>query len=149
MLLEEVIKIQDAKVLLLCNNIVELFFAKKQNIFSKDFNDYLENNEDLDLNDIKTVALEVVLNHLSKQEKIIDELENGVHYQECINCGKEMRVKRVDAKYCDECTKSRQKDYFKNMSNEKKKERAEKSKIYMRQLRAKRKAKENKQEEEN
>lgn len=82
-----------------------------------------------------------VLNHITKQEKMIDELKNGVHYQKCISCGKEIRVKRSDAKYCDECAKSKQKDYFKNMSNEKKKQRAEKSKMYMRELRARKKAK--------
>lgn len=79
---------------------------------------------------------------IKKQEKMIDELKNKVHYQSCLCCGKEIRVKRTDAKYCEECAKSKQKDYFKNMSDEKKKERAEKSKIYMRELRAKRKAEE-------
>lgn len=87
-------------------------------------------------------AIEFILNHLTKQDKMIDELKNGVHYQECINCGKEIRVKRIDAKYCNECAKLKQKEYFKNMPDEKKKERAEKSKQYMRELRAKRKAKE-------
>ena len=87
-------------------------------------------------------AIEVLLNHLTKQEKMIDELKNKVHYQNCINCGKEIRTKRKDAKYCDECVKIKQKEYFKNMSDYKKKQRAEKSKMYMRELRARKKAEE-------
>ena len=71
----------------------------------------------------------------NKQNKIIDEIKNKVHYIKCENCGVEMRVKRSNVKYCAKCS---QKLWYKNLSEEKKAQRREKAKISMRKMRVKR-----------
>ena len=69
-------------------------------------------------------------------DKLQDIIENNVYYIRCENCGIEMRVKRNDAKYCKKCS---QKLWYKNLSEDKKKQRAEKSKISMQKIRLARK----------
>ena len=67
-------------------------------------------------------------------DKLKDMLENSVHYIRCSECGIYVRTKRSDTKYCKKCSR---KQWYKNLSDEKKKERAEKSKISMRKHRKK------------
>lgn len=84
-------------------------------------------------------AVETVLNMLKEQEKEIDILKNKVHYKKCEKCNREFRTKRSDAKYCDECKKNTNKEWYKNLTNEQRTKRREKAKISMRRLRERRK----------
>lgn len=76
MKLEEIIEnVKEAKLILLCNNIVELIVVitegRKQGLFKNKFWD-LENDEELDLSKLKNIAIEPVLKELDKQEKMIE-----------------------------------------------------------------------------
>ncbi len=87
-------------------------------------------------------TIETLLQYIDQLEqennKLQDIIENKVHYIKCENCGIEMRVKRSDVKYCKKCS---QKLWYKNLSADKKKQRAEKSKISMQKIRLARKDK--------
>ena len=72
----------------------------------------------------------------------IDELENHIHYKECIACGKEFKSKRKDAKYCVVCARSiANRNYYLNITEEQKQKRREQAKICMRKIRNNRKNK--------
>ena len=87
-------------------------------------------------------SIEMLLQYISelehKNNKLQDIINNKVHYIKCKNCGIEIRVKRSDAKYCKKCS---QKLWYKNLSEDKKKQRAEKSKISMQKIRLARRSK--------
>ena len=58
----------------------------------------------------------------------------------CKICNKEFKTKNINEQYCKSCKiKEYNHKYYLNLSDEKKKERAEKSKIAMRKIRAERK----------
>ena len=112
--------IKEAKLILLCNNIVELFFAvnegQKQELFKNDYWKF-ENDEEIDLIKLKTIANEIVLKELEKKDKIIDEMakvmiENDVceHFIEnhCVDYAGENK------NTCDVCIKQ----YFKKKAEE-------------------------------
>ena len=65
-------------------------------------------------------------------DKLKDVIENKVHYIRCSECGCEVGTKRSDAKYCKKCSS---KQWYKNLSEDKKKERREKAKLSMRKIR--------------
>lgn len=83
--------------------------------------------------------IEKLLNMIKEQEKEIDILKNKVHYKKCEKCNREFRAKRSDAKYCDECKKNINKEWYKNLSDEQKEKRRKQAKISMRRLRERRK----------
>lgn len=92
----------------------------------------LADNEN-DIEHWKTVE-----NLIDKLQKRIDELENHVHYKNCIACGKEFRTKRSDTKYCALCSKiENNRNYYLNLTEEQKAKRREQAKISMRKLRNK------------
>ena len=77
--LEEIIEnVKEAKLILLCNNVIELIVVitegRKQGLFKNKFWD-LENDEELDLSKLKNIAIEPVLKELDKQEKMIELIE--------------------------------------------------------------------------
>lgn len=77
---EMIIKnIKEAKLILLCNNIVELIIVihegRKQGLYKNKFWD-LDNDEELDLDKLKEIAIELVLKELDKQDNRIKELES-------------------------------------------------------------------------
>ena len=84
-------------------------------------------------------ALENLIKRYKELEKEIDMYKNKVHYVECEECGKEVRTKRSDTKFCEDCRKIKSKNWYSNISQEKRKERAEKSKLSMKRLRERRK----------
>ena len=89
------------------------------------------------ISDIKKI--EEYIDQLEQEnKKLNDIIKNKVHYIKCENCGIEMRVKRIDARYCKKCS---QKLWYENLSEDKKKQRAEKSRISMRKIRLARKDK--------
>jgi len=74
--LEEAIEdVKEAKLILLCNNVIELIVVitegRKQGLFKNKFWD-LENDEELDLTKLKNVAIKPVLKELYKQENMIE-----------------------------------------------------------------------------
>lgn len=84
--------------------------------------------------------LEIILNLIQKQEKIIDELKNHIYYKNCIACGKEFKAKRKDAKYCAYCSRSiTNRAYYLSLTEEQKQKRREQAKLCMRRIRAERK----------
>ena len=88
---EMIIKnIKEAKLILLCNNIVELIVVihegRKQGLYKNKFWD-LDNDEELDLDKLKKIAIELVLKELEKQDNRIKELESD----------KEIKDKMIDA----------------------------------------------------
>lgn len=83
--------------------------------------------------------LRTVLNLITKLQKENDILKNHVHYKKCQKCGKEFRTKRNDTKYCDECKKDSNKEWYKNLTEEQKAKRREQAKNSMRKLRERRK----------
>jgi len=77
--LEEAIEdVKEAKLILLCNNVIELIVVitegKKQGLFKNKFWD-LENDEELDLSKLKNIAIEPVLKELDMQIEHNKELE--------------------------------------------------------------------------
>lgn len=106
-----------------CNSIV-----KVHNDFMKDVKKETISAEEIE-------ALGIVL-------KELDKYRNKIHYKNCMSCGKEIRTKRTDRKYCNECAKIRQKEYFTNMSADKREKRREYMKLQMRKYRAMQKVKE-------
>jgi len=64
-----------------------------------------------------------------------------VYFDNCCEiCNKEFKTKNINEKLCRDCKRKEYNHrYYLNMSNEKKKERAEKSKIAMRKIRTERK----------
>lgn len=71
-------------------------------------------------NEIK--ALEHILSEYKRVLEENDCLKNHVHYKYCIACGKKIRTKRSDTKYCAYCSKSvTNKIYFANLTEEKRK----------------------------
>lgn len=77
---EMIIKnIKEAKLILLCNNIVELIVVihegRKQGLYKNKFWD-LDNDEELDLDKLKKIAIELVLKELEKKDNRIKELES-------------------------------------------------------------------------
>lgn len=102
MKLEEIIEnVKEAKLILLCNNVIELIVVitegKKQGLFKNKFWD-LENDEELDLNKLKNIAIEPVLKELDKQEKMIE-----LMLQEMTDCEFEMK--------CGNCNYECERDY--------------------------------------
>lgn len=90
----------------------------KHNLFDEDFALY---------------NIEILINLITKLQK------EHVHYKECQRCGKEFRAKRNDTKYCDECKKKINKEWYKNLTEEQKERRREQAKICMRKIRERRK----------
>lgn len=81
-------------------------------------------------------ALVNVLSELETYKKKVDILENKVHYKICESCNKEYRTKRSDTKYCRECAKKYNSNWYSSLTEDKKQERREKSKLAMRKYRA-------------
>lgn len=109
---------------------------------TKMLDDTIEANEcGLSNNDFKDdiELLKSALSLIKKQEKEIDILKNHVHYKVCENCKKEFRSKRTDAKYCKECAREKNKEWYKNLTDEQKEKRREQAKISMRNMRERRK----------
>ena len=94
-------------------------------------NKEITNNLDIAINEINVL----------RKENII--LKEHVHFKICPNCKKEFKSKRSDAVYCKKCSSQvNNKKFYYNMSEEKRQSRKEKSKIQMREIRAKKKASE-------
>ena len=91
------------------------------------------------LNQADLDKMKTVLNIITKLQKEADILKNHIHYKKCKKCGKEFRTKRNDAKYCNECKKDNNKEWYKNLTDEQKIKRREQAKISMRKLRERRK----------
>lgn len=72
--------------------------------------------------------------------RLKDIIENKVHYIKCSECGCEVRTKRSDTKFCKKCSS---KQWYKNLSEDKRNERRKKAKIGMRKIRKERKIAEN------
>lgn len=88
------------------------------------------------LDQIDLDSLVLVLNLIEKQQKEIYCLKNKVHISKCSICGKEFEHKRSNCKFCKDCSKKEYNhNYFKNMSEDKKRKRREYSKLYMRRIR--------------
>lgn len=83
---------------------------------------------------------DILLNLITKLQKENDILKNHIHYKKCQKCGKEFRTKRNDAKYCNECKKDSNKEWYKNLSEEQREKRREQAKFSMRKLRERRKS---------
>jgi ribosomal protein L37AE/L43A len=89
----------------------------------------------------------VPLELYKKQQKEIEELKkenrflkNHEYTSICKSCKKEFYHKRPNVLWCKECAKTMHNmNYYANLSEEKKKERAEKSKLAMRKIREMRK----------
>lgn len=92
---------------------------------------------------MKQPIILLFLSILSEYKRVLEEndcLKNHVHYKYCIACGKKIRTKRSDTKYCAYCSKSvTNKIYFANLTEEKKEKRRQQSKLAMRKLREKNK----------
>lgn len=93
---------------------------------------------------LKPPHFEKIENLINKYKELQKEnriLKEHIHFKICPNCKKEFESKRSDAIYCKECSSQvNNKKFYYNMSEETKQERREKSKIKMREIRAKRKA---------
>ena len=116
--LEEAIEdVKEAKLILLCNNVIELIVVitegRKQGLFKNKFWD-LENDEELDLSKLKNIAIEPVLKELDKQEKMIDLMTSKI--DEYAEHDDEMCMQ--DNYYCDEDCKSCIQQYFENKVEE-------------------------------
>lgn len=85
------------------------------------------------------MAIEYMAELFKKQRVELDLYKNHTLHLICEKCGKEFTAKRKDARYCSKCSKLNQKAYYHNQSDEWKHKRAEKSKLKMRELRARRK----------
>lgn len=115
------------------NSIEEDIEITKKLITTKFNNDYSIDNKDKE-------AIEHILSDYKRVLEENDCLKNHVHYKYCIACGKKIRTKRSDTKYCAYCSKSvTNKIYFANLTEEKKEKRRQQSKLAMRKLREKNK----------
>lgn len=101
------------------------------------FNELIDNLENIEkLTPYGRKAIKYWVNKLQKENDI---LKNHIHYKKCQKCGKEFRTKRSDTKYCNECKKDINKEWYKNLTEEQKNKRREQSKISMRKIRKERK----------
>ncbi len=119
---EMIIKnIKEAKLILLCNNIVELIVVihegRKQGLYKNKFWD-LDNDEELDLDKLKKIAIELVLKELEKQDNRIKELELDKEIKDKMI---EMYIEHI-YRSCDFDnrikTKEQIKQYFENLAKE-------------------------------
>ena len=119
---EMIIKnIKEAKLILLCNNIVELIVVihegRKQGLYKNKFWD-LDNDEELDLDKLKKIAIELVLKELEKQDNRIKELESDKEIKDKMI---EMYIEHI-YRSCDFDnrikTKEQIKQYFENLAKE-------------------------------
>ena len=90
-----------------------------------------------------------LVKYIENQQKEIEELKKENRFLKkheytsiCQSCKKEFYHKRANVLWCKECAKTiHNKNYYANLSEEKKKERAEKSKLAMRKIREMRRIK--------
>lgn len=79
---------------------------------------------------------------LKKKDKEIKEIRQKIHFKICSNCKEEFESKRSDAIYCKKCSKKvNNSNYYKNLNEEQKTIRREKAKEKMREIRKRRKVK--------
>ena len=73
--------VKEARIILLCNNIIELVFAESRGAISKE----IIEGESIDLNILKEEAIRVVLNELENNYKILDSLKSKLeeHIKHC------------------------------------------------------------------
>lgn len=81
----------------------------------------------------------IILSLIEEQQKEINCLKNHVHYKICESCKKEFISKRSDAIYCKECANTvNNKNWYRNLTEEKKERRRKQARISMRNIREKR-----------
>ena len=68
--------IKEARVILLCNNVLELVFAQSKGVISEE----LLGNGEIDLYDLKKEAIKIVLNELDKQDTEINKLKRQAKF---------------------------------------------------------------------
>ena len=99
----------------------------------------IDNFETFDFGDFNYDSIKEVLELYKKLEKENNILKNHIKYKSCTICGKEYETKRSDSKYCKECAKEVNRRWLANTSEEYKDKRREKTKLYMRKYRERKK----------
>lgn len=67
--------VKEARIILLCNNVMEVIYAQSKGALSKDL---LSEEDNYDLDELKKQAIEIVLKELEKQDTEINKLNNVI-----------------------------------------------------------------------